>query len=88
MITHPGDKGDVYIEEIAEEAKKRNIILEINSSHAHLNVEQLKQIEKYNNRLMIGSDAHKPFMVGNFSLGLETVKKSGIDIKRVENIIE
>ena len=88
MITHPGDKGDVYIEEIAEEAKKRNIILEINSSHAHLNAEQLKQIAKYENRLMIGSDAHKPFMVGNFSLGLETVKNSGIDIKRVENIME
>ncbi|WP_300277786.1 PHP domain-containing protein [Peptacetobacter sp.] len=88
MITHPGDKGEVYIEEIAREAKKRNVILEINSSHNHLNIEQLKKIEKYENRLMIGSDAHKPFMVGNFSNGIETVKKSGIDIKRIENIIE
>ena len=88
LVTHPGDKGDVYIEEIAKIAKERDVILEINNSHDRLNVEQLKKIDKIGNRFMIGSDAHKPHIVGSFSHALETVRKSGIDIKRVENIVE
>ena len=42
IITHPGDKGDVYIEEIAKIAKKTDTRLEVNSSHGFLTVEQLK----------------------------------------------
>ena len=45
IITHPGDKGDVYIEEIAKVAKQTDTRLEVNSSHGFLNVEQLKAIK-------------------------------------------
>lgn len=88
IITHPGDKGDVYIEEVAKAAKERNVMLEINNSHARLNEEQLRKIDSIGNRFVIGSDAHKPFMVGNFSNAFDTIKKSGIDIKRIANVIE
>ena len=47
IITHPGDKGDVYIEEIAKIAKETDTRLEINSSHGFLNVKQLKIIKPY-----------------------------------------
>ena len=40
VITHPGDKGDVYIEDVAKVAKETNTRLEINSSHKFLNVDQ------------------------------------------------
>ena len=86
IITHPGDKGDVYIEEIAKVAKNTDTRLEINSSHGFLNVEQLKAIKHLENKLIIGSDAHIPNNVGNFKLAIDTIRKSGIDTKLVENI--
>ena len=86
IITHPGDKGDVYIEEIAKVAKQKDTRLEINSSHGYLNIEQLRQIQHIGNKLIIGSDAHIPQNVGNFNRALEIAKKSNIDINMIENI--
>ena len=56
-ITHPGDKGGIYIEEVAKAAENTNTKLEINSSHEFLNVEQLRKIKDYNVKFIIGSDA-------------------------------
>lgn len=86
VITHPGDKGDVYIEEVAKVAKETNTRLEINSSHRFLNVEQLKKIEHIENAFIVGSDAHIPRNVGNFDLALNTIKESNIDLSLIENI--
>ena len=86
-ITHPGDKGGIYIEEVAKVAENTNTRLEINSSHEFLNVEQLQKIKDYNLKFVIGSDAHIPQNVGNFKLALETVNKSGLDKSLIENII-
>ena len=86
IITHPGDKGDVYIEEIAKVANKTDTRLEVNSSHGFLNVDQLKVIKQLNNKLIIGSDAHIPENVGNFKFAIDTIIQSGIDMKLVENI--
>ena len=87
VITHPGDKGDIYIEEVAKVAKETNTKLEINSSHRFLNANQLRQIEHIGNTFIVGSDAHVPQNVGNFKLALETVNKSGLDKSLIENII-
>lgn len=86
VITHPGDKGDVYIEEVAKVAKKTNTRLEINSSHKFLNVDQLKKIEHIENTFIVGSDAHISQNVGNFDLALNTIKESKIDVSLIENI--
>ena len=87
IITHPGDKGNIYIEEVAKAAEDTNTRLEINSSHSFLNVEQLKKIKDYNLKFIIGSDAHIPQNVGNFDLALDTVNKSGLNKSLIENII-
>ena len=86
IITHPGDKGDVYIEEIAKVAKETNTRLEINSSHGYLNVEQLKKIKHLGNTFIIGSDAHIPNNVGNFDKAMKTIKEAKLDLSFVENI--
>lgn len=85
-ITHPGDKGDVYIEEVAKEAKCTNTLLEINSSHGFLSLEQLKLIKDVGNKFIIGSDAHYSKNVGDFANAIYIIKKSGIDLNRIENI--
>ena len=86
VITHPGDKGDIYIEEVAKVAKETNTKLEINSSHRFLNANQLRQIEHIGNTFIVGSDAHVPKNVGNFNLALNTIKEAKIDLSLIENI--
>lgn len=88
IITHPGDKGDVYIEEIAKVAKETNTRLEINSSHGFLNADQIRRIKSIGNKFIIGSDAHKPENVGNFELAMKIIKESNLDLSLVENIIK
>lgn len=86
IITHPGDKGDVYIEEIAKVAKDTDTRLEINSSHGFLNSNQLVEIKNIGNKFIIGSDAHIPQNVGNFDLAMKIIKEARLDTSLVENI--
>ena len=86
IITHPGDKGDVYIEEIAKIARDTDTRLEINSSHGFLNTNQLVKIKNIGNKFIIGSDAHIPQNVGNFDLAMKIIKESNLDLSLVENI--
>lgn len=86
VITHPGDKGEIYIEEVAKIAKSTDTRLEINSSHKFLNSTQLREIEHIGNTFIVGSDAHIPKNVGNFDLALNTIKEADIDLSLIENI--
>ncbi len=86
IVTHPGDKGGVYIEEIAKVAKEYDTLLEINSSHGYLNSKQLEEIKHIKNKFVIGSDAHIPKDVGDFKLALENIRKANLDISLIDNI--
>lgn len=86
IITHPGDKGDIYIEEVAKIAKQTDTRLEINSSHGFLNANQLRQIKNIGNKFIIGSDAHRPENVGNFELAMKIAKEANLDLSLIENI--
>lgn len=86
IITHPGDKGDVYIEEIAKVAKDTDTRLEINSSHGFLNKNQLIKIKNIGNKFIIGSDAHIPQNVGDFDLAMKIIKEAKVDLSLIENI--
>ncbi|WP_270647276.1 PHP domain-containing protein [Paeniclostridium hominis] len=86
IVTHPGDKGDVYIEEVAKAAVKNNTFLEINSHHGYLNSEQLKKIKDTGVKFMIGSDAHRPEHVGNFDKAMKIAKEAELDFNLIKNI--
>ncbi|MEG0857095.1 MAG: PHP domain-containing protein [Terrisporobacter sp.] len=86
VITHPGDKGEIYIEDVAKTAKLTDTRLEINSSHKFLNSTQLRKIENIRNTFIVGSDAHIPKNVGNFDLAINTIKEANIDLSLIENI--
>lgn len=86
IVTHPGDKGDIYIEEVAKIAKETDTRLEINSSHGFLNCDQIEKIKHLENKFIIGSDAHIPQNVGNFELAMKIIKESNLDLSLVENI--
>ena len=85
-ITHPGDKGDVDIIEIAKVAKETDTRLEINGGHGFLSVDQLEQIKHIKNKFIIGSDAHISENVGNFDLAMKIIREANLDLSLVENI--
>jgi len=86
IITHPGDKIPVDISRLAQEAAKHNTKLEINNSHSHLNVEEIKIASKHPVLFVIGSDAHNYENIGEFSRSLGRIVLSGVELDRVINL--
>jgi len=86
ILTHPGEKIPVNIREIAKIASEEDIILEINSSHKHLSVEDLKCIKDLDIKVIIGSDAHHIDNIGKYEVAFNRIKKSGFPIEKVINL--
>lgn len=86
VLTHPGDKGPVFMDEIAKACAKNNVLMEINSRHTHLTVEEIKVAMKEDVNFVISSDAHRPESVGTFERGLERAIEAGLDFSRIVNI--
>jgi putative hydrolase len=87
MITHPGDKCPIDVEAVAKKAAEKDIILEINPRHHHLNVEELKRIAKYGGRFAINSDAHTVDRVADVDSGIAWAEAAGIPKARIVNIV-
>jgi len=84
IISHPGAKGPIDIDKVAEAARITNTALEINNKHGHLTVEEILIAKKHNVKFSINSDAHRPEDVGNVGSSVERAEKSGL---REEDII-
>lgn len=86
ILTHPGDKIPVYIDNIARTAEKTGTILEINDSHSHLNTEEIKIASKYDVKFAINSDAHIKDNIGSYKNGLKAAVEASLDLSRIINI--
>ena len=86
LITHPGDKVKIDILRLAEACEKNNVIMEINSHHTHLNVEEIKIAMKTNVNFSVGSDAHRPEDVGVVDKAIKRMEKVNLEIDRVVNL--
>lgn len=86
MISHPGSKAPIYIEEVGKKAEEMGIILEISSKHSELSIESLEKLKGMNISYRLNSDAHRPEDVGNISIGLDKAIKSGMDLSLIDNI--
>lgn len=86
VLTHPGDKGDVDINEVAKTAEETGTILEINEHHKNLTYEQLLITKNYNIKYILSSDAHHFSRVGEVSGALDRAIKAKIDLKSVVNL--
>lgn len=88
ILTHPGSKGFVYMDEVANACAKTDTLMEINNSHRHLTVEEIVEAAKTNAKFIINSDAHSPDKVGEFSEGLKRAVAAQLPISRIVNIRE
>lgn len=88
IISHPGSKIPVELHSLATYADQKEVLLEINSKHRELTVEDLCELKGKFHRFVIGSDAHRPQDVGNFTKAFERVKQAGISFADIVNIEE
>ncbi len=86
ILTHPGDKGVVDIEEIAKVCIEEEVLMEVSAHHKQLTVEDLKLLKDTKALFIVSSDAHRPEDVGVFEPALERIIEAGIDFDRVVNI--
>jgi len=86
ILTHPGDKILVNIEEVARAAQKNNTVLEINNSHTHLNSKEIEICKKYNLKYAINSDSHRKETVGDYKIGLDRAIEAKLDLKNIINL--
>lgn len=87
ILTHPGDKGDVDIEEVAKMAEKTKTVMEINAHHEHLSKEQILKIKHLDIKFSIGADAHHYTHIGMTEKALNRAISSGLDKDRIINVI-
>ena len=88
ILTHPGAKGPIDIYAVAECAAKNGTYLEINNSHGHLTVEEIKIAMETEVQFCVGSDAHDPSDIGLFEKSLERIREAGLPLDRVINLKE
>ena len=87
MVTHPGDKGPVDIQAVAEACRAKGTLFEISALHDCLSMQELRTAAATGVRFAVSSDAHKPERVGAFEPAVERALKAGIDLSQIVNII-
>lgn len=87
MITHPGAKGPVDMDEVAKVAAETGTMLEINNSHGHLSVAEIKIAMQYPVVFVVNSDAHQLDRIGSVEASLQRAKEAGLDFSRIYNVI-
>lgn len=86
ILTHPGDKIPLNIDKIAKAAEKTNTLLEINNSHGHLNVDEIKIAAKYNVKFVINSDSHIKDNVASCDNAIRAAMDADLDLNRIINL--
>ena len=85
VISHPNEYLRVDIPYLADCARELGILLEINSKHVSMSIEELKICKEHGARFIIGSDAHESARVGDFQAALAAAQEADV-LDRVVNI--
>lgn len=86
ILTHPGEKMYIDIDKVAKAAAETNTLLEINNSHGHLSVEEIKAAAKYDVCFVINSDAHIKDKIGGYKNSLKRATEAKLELKRIVNL--
>ena len=84
IFSHPSLYTAADIGTLAAGARELGIALEINGARVTMRDDQLRTAKEKGAKLIIGSDAHTPQRVGDFSLALAAAERAGV-LDCVEN---
>lgn len=77
-FSHPGLYVKSDIPTLAKGAGELGVLLEINAARVTMSKEELRCASACGASFLLGSDAHKPQNVGNFTLGLAAAREAGV----------
>ena len=93
IIGHPDRGYAINTEEVVNAAVRYDVALEANNSSQAINPDSNEQLEeilffakKFGAAISLGSDAHSQYKVGDVSLVLKLIEKTGIDEKQILNV--
>jgi len=78
ILSHPCEYVQADIPTLSKGAKELGILLEINNAHLSLTIDEIKKAASYGARFIIGSDAHRPEDVGEFSCAIAATIAAGV----------
>lgn len=85
VVTHPGYRLPIDTRELARACADTGTALEINTGHDHITVEYIRIAAHEGARFVIGSDAHSPDRVGDFTRGLALAREAGLTPEHIVN---
>lgn len=86
VLTHPGDKGEFYMPEIAKACAETGTLMEISTWHKCLTVADIKEAAKTDVKFIISSDAHSPRRIGDCEGGILRALEAGLPLDRIVNL--
>lgn len=86
ILTHPGDKAEFDMNELAHTCAETGTLMEINTWHDHLTSAELDIVKKYDVNFAVCSDAHTPGRVGEVAAAIKKAFDAGIEPERIKNI--
>ncbi len=86
LITHPGNKIPIDIDQVAKAAADHNVLLEINPRHEHLNAAEIKIAMAHPVNFAINSDAHHRDALGDMRATPQVVREAGLPLSRIVNV--
>lgn len=85
ILTHPGFRFPVVMEDLAPAAARTATAIEINASHRMPGAEDIRTALAAGCVFAIGSDAHRPEHVGRFGNALALAAEAGVPPERIVN---
>lgn len=85
IVTHPGHRFDIDTKELARACAQRGTALEINTSHDNISLDLIELAANEGVKFVIGSDAHHPSRIGDFSKGVALAKAAGLTAEQIIN---
>lgn len=85
VLTHPGVRFAIDYRAVAQACAHYGTAFELNASKPYLTPELVELVASEGAPFMIGSDAHSPGRVGDFSSALALAKQVGLTAKQVVN---
>lgn len=86
IITHPGLYISIDTPELARACVKNNTALEINVKHGVKSIDFIKAAAHEGVKFAIGSDAHRPELVGRLEAGIKAAFIAGLEPDQIINV--
>lgn len=86
VLTHPGVRFAIDYRAVAQACKSYGTAFELNASKDYLTPEIVEIVAKEGAPFVIGSDAHSPDRVGDFTLALQLAQIVGLNSEQIINV--